>query len=184
MYMTTKTILASCAKVAFALATVVMMSTAFTSCSKDNNDEPVPQLGTVTIDGAEKPILKARYLSISTVATIILYLSEDGKERIEMIVITDEHINTKPISLGNYKTEESNRISIEYKKRNKEVFTAYAPKRFEGRTFFTAGTLSMTGSLGAEMSIVLNEGNVNIDRDRYTLEINFKGIVLDITEED
>ena len=182
--MTTKTILASCAKVAFALATVVMMSTAFTSCSKDNNDEPVPQLGTVTIDGTEKPILKARYLSISTVATIILYLSEDGKERIEMIVITDEHINTKPIPLDNYKTEESNRISIEYRKRNKEVFTAYAPKRFEGRTFFTAGTLSMTGSLGAEMSIVLKEGNVKVDRDNYTFEINFNGILPEMTEKD
>ena len=57
--MKTKTFLASCAKATFALATVVMMSTAFTSCSKDNNDEPVPQLGTVTLDGVEKPILKS-----------------------------------------------------------------------------------------------------------------------------
>ncbi len=40
--MKTKTFLASCAKATFALATVVMMSTAFISCSKDNNDEPVP----------------------------------------------------------------------------------------------------------------------------------------------
>lgn len=50
---------ASAAKTVFALAAVVMMSTAFTSCSKDNNDEPVPQLGTVTLDGVEKPILKS-----------------------------------------------------------------------------------------------------------------------------
>ena len=183
--MTKKVFFASCAKTVFTIAAVVMMSTAFISCSKDNNDEPVPQLGTVTLDGKEKPILKARYLRISTVATIILYLSEDGKERIEMVVLTDEHINTKPIPLGDYKTEERNRITIEYRnKHNKEVFTAYAPKRFEGRTFFTAGTLSMTGSLGAEMNIMLKAGNVKVDRDNYTLEINFNGILPEMTEKD
>ena len=179
-----KNFFANMASKVLALATVVMMSTAFISCSKDNNDEPVPQLGTVTLDGTEKPILKARYLRISTVATIILYLSEDGKERIEMIVFTDKHINTKPIPLDNYKTEESNRITIEYRKHDKAVFTAYAPKQFEGKTFFTAGTLSMTGSLGAEMSIVLKEGNVKVDRDNYTLEINFNGILPEMTEKD
>ena len=183
--MTTKQFFASAAKTIFALAAVVMMSTAFISCSKDNNDEPVPQLGTVTLDGIEKPILKVRYLRISTVATIILYLSENGKERIEMVVLTDEHINTKPIPLGDYKTEERNRITIEYRnKQDNEVFTAYAPKRFEGRTFFTAGTLSMTGSLGAEMNLVLKEGNVKVDRDTYTLEINFNGILPEMTEKD
>ena len=118
-------------------------------------------------------------------ATIILYLSEDGKERIQMVVLTDEHINTKPILLGDYKTEERNRITIEYRnKQDNAVFTAYAPKRFEGRTFFTAGTLSMTGSLGAEMNIVLKEGNVKVDRDNYTLEINFNGILPEMTEND
>ena len=57
--MTKKVFFASCAKTVFTIAAVVMMSTAFISCSKDNNDEPVPQLGTVTLDGTEKPILKA-----------------------------------------------------------------------------------------------------------------------------
>ena len=40
--MTKNLFFARAAKATFALATVVMMSTAFTSCSKDNNDEPVP----------------------------------------------------------------------------------------------------------------------------------------------
>ncbi len=34
------------------------------------------------------------------------------------------------------------------------------------------------------MSIVLKDGNVNVVRDRYSVEINFKGIVLQLTEED
>ncbi|WP_025798578.1 hypothetical protein [Hoylesella saccharolytica] len=102
--MTTKNFLASCAKATFALAAVVMMSAVLTSCSKDNDDEPTPQLGTVTIDGKEKPILKARYLNAGAgLVSLFLLLSKDGKEEMFLLLDKEQHINTKPISLDDDK---------------------------------------------------------------------------------
>ena len=60
-----KQFFANAASKALALAAAVMMSMAFTACSSDNNDEPKPKpemfSNTVTLDGVEKPILKAKY---------------------------------------------------------------------------------------------------------------------------
>jgi len=101
-----KRFFASCAKVAFALAAVVMMSTAFTSCSKDNNDDngggglPAPKAQTVTIDGEEKPILKAEYEDKANDNYILyLYLSADGKEKVEMELNKEQHMSGTSIDL-------------------------------------------------------------------------------------
>ena len=61
--MTTKNFLASCAKATFALAAVVMMSAVLTSCSKDNDDAPMPEpkTNTVVVDGKEATIEKAQF---------------------------------------------------------------------------------------------------------------------------
>ena len=58
------------------------------------------------------------------------------------------------------------------------------PRDMVDNTYFTAGTLTVNGSTDEEMSIVLKDGNVNVVRDRYSVEINFKGIVPQLTEED
>ena len=79
---------AKAASKALALATVVMMSAAFTACS-NSNDEPTPppspKAGTVTFDGEEKPILKAEYEDrLYGNYFLFLYLSADSKEKIEL----------------------------------------------------------------------------------------------------
>ena len=53
--MKTTSFLASAAKATFALAAVVMMSAVFTSCSKDSDDDnlPEPKVQTVTLDDVE-----------------------------------------------------------------------------------------------------------------------------------
>ena len=58
--MKTTSFLASAAKAAFALAAVVMMSATFTSCSKDSDDDNLPELKaqTVTLDGVEIKVEK------------------------------------------------------------------------------------------------------------------------------
>ena len=184
--MKTKSFLASCAKATFALAAVVMMSAVLTSCSKDNDDEPTPQLGTVTIDGKEKPILKARYLNAGAgLVSLFLFLSKDGKEQMFLLLDKEQHINTKPISLDDDKNgDKVTRVIAYYNPRGALVFKASMPRNMVDNTYFTAGTLTVNGSTDEEMSIVLKDGNVNVVRDRYNVEINFKGIVLQLTEED
>ena len=183
--MTTKNFLANCAKATFALAAVVMMSAVLTSCSKDNDDEPTPQLGTVTIDGKEKPILKARYLNAAGMVSLFLLLSKDGKEEMFLLLDKEQHINTKPISLDDDKNgDKVGRVIAYYNPRGALVFKASMPRNMADNTYFTGGTLTVNGSTDEEMSIVLKDGNVNVVRDRYSVEINFKGIVLQLTEED
>lgn len=62
--MRTKKFFASAAKAVFALAAVLMMSTAFTACSSDKSDDPTPEpkfTNTVTLDDVGKPIIRAEY---------------------------------------------------------------------------------------------------------------------------
>ena len=102
--MSKKLFLASAAKAAFALAAAVMMSAAFTSCSKDSDDDngglPTPKAQTVTIDGVEKPILKAEYEDVSgDNYYLYLYLSTNHKEKVIFELNKDLHITGKPINL-------------------------------------------------------------------------------------
>ena len=99
--MRTKKFFASAAKAAFALAAAMMMSTAFTSCSKDNDDKPEPKFtNTVTIDGVEKPIVKAEYKDmLNGNYALYLYLSADGKERVRFELNKDLHMSGSPVDL-------------------------------------------------------------------------------------
>ena len=100
--MTKNLFFASCAKAAFALAAVVMMSTVFTSCSKDNDDDPKPEpkANTVTIDGAERAILKAEYEDKKDGDYILyFYLSDDHKEKVTMQLNKDVHMTGNPVNL-------------------------------------------------------------------------------------
>ena len=75
-----------------------MRHTGFTSCSKDNDDEP--KANTVTFDGAEKPILKAEYEDHTNGDYFLfLYLSADSKEKIELHLNKDLHMSGSPVVL-------------------------------------------------------------------------------------
>ena len=97
--MRTKKFFASAAKGAFALAVAMMMSTAFTSCSKDNDDKPEPKFtNTVTLDGVEKAILKAEYDPEGDGNyRIYLVLSADEKEQVVLHI--NEDVFGTPIKL-------------------------------------------------------------------------------------
>ena len=96
--MTTKTILASVAKATFALATVVMMSAAFTACSSDKDDggssilpEAAPQ--TVTIDGVEKTVVRTEHIvRPNGNYEISLYLDNSGFEVVRMVMNKERHM--------------------------------------------------------------------------------------------
>ena len=111
---------ANAASKALALAaTVMMMSAAFTACSSSNDDDggggtpPTPKAQTVTLDGAEKPILKAEYEDKGNGNyKLYLNLSADGKERVTICLNKDLHITGSPIDLtkGKRRTPEKSGI--------------------------------------------------------------------------
>ena len=180
-----KRFFASCAKAAFALAAVVMMSTAFTSCSKDNNDDngggglPAPKAQTVTIDGEEKPILKAEYEDKANDNYILyLYLSADGKEKVEMELNKEQHMSGTSIDLRKKEDAHSGFYwSVDY-------YTAAGPRLIDtyaysgsGEPVFKTGTLTATGDPAAgTISIKLENGFVaGNDKKDYTLTVSYSG---------
>ena len=191
--------LARAAKATFALAAVVMMSTAFTSCSKDNNDDnggspvpnvedtkplPTPKAQTVTLNGVEKPIVKAEYENKDLGNYyIFLNLSDDGKEKVQIELNKDLHITNTPIDLTQ---KEENHIKGEYywlvayykSQKNKLIFTfgnPYAPQD----PVFETGTLTVSGDPeDGTVSIKLENGRViGSDKQDHTLTLSYSGSI-------
>ena len=189
--------LARAAKATFALAAVVMMSTAFTSCSKDNNDDnggspvpnvedtkplPTPKAQTVTLNGVEKPIVKALYEDKGLGTYYLsLYLSADGKEKVQIDLNKDLHITNTPIDLTQ---KEENHINGEFywlvayykSQKNKLIFTFGNPYTPQDPVFKT-GTLTVSGDPEAgTVSIKLENGRViGTDKKNHTLTLSYNG---------
>ena len=108
--MKTKTIRTSVAKILFVFATVLIASTVFSSCSKNNDaltpqqneypSLPDPKPQTVTINDAERPILAAFYEDKSNGKyRFNIYLSAERTEELRLELIATRHITGKPIEL-------------------------------------------------------------------------------------
>ena len=179
--MTKNLFFASCAKAAFALAAVVMMSTVFTSCSKDNDDEPKaePKANTVTIDGAERPIVKAEYKDKGNGNyKLYLNLSADGKERVTIQLNKDLHITGNPIDLTKREEEHSGKWywSVEYYKPDDTKLIDTYGKPGNSFPVFKTGTLTISGSPGGTISIKLENGRVKgTDGKEHTLVLSYSG---------
>ncbi|WP_455537321.1 hypothetical protein [Prevotella koreensis] len=181
--MSKKLFLASAAKAAFALAAAVMMSAAFTSCSKDSDDDngglPTPKAQTVILDGVEKPILKAEYNDVSGDSYYLyLYLSTDRKERVHFELNKDLHITGKPINLT--KKEESHKgkwywVVQYYKSGDQPLIDTFGDPDSKDPVF-TTGTLTVSGLPTAIINIKLENGRVKgSDGKKHTLTLSYKG---------
>ena len=181
--MTKNLFLASCAKAAFALAAVVMMSTVFTSCSKDNDDEPKPspKAGTVTIDGAERPIVKAEYKDKADGNYILyFYLSDDHKEKVEIDLNKDLHMTGSPVDLTKReKKHEGDEWywAADYHNPDNSLFTNTYGDPDSNSDLYLTGTLTVTGDpKSGKVSIKLENGRVKAnDRKERTLTISYSG---------
>ena len=181
--MTKNLFLASCAKAAFALATVVMMSAAFTACSS-SNDEPTPEplpepkAQTVTLDGEEKAILKAEYEDRGNGNYLLfLYLSADSKEKIELNLNKDLHITGSPIDLTKKEKEHDGYYWVVgyYKPDDTTLIVTFGNPNDPTYPIFTTGTLTMSGSF-ENINIRLENGRVmGKDGKEHTLTINYSG---------
>lgn len=179
--MRTKKFFASAAKTAFALAAAMMMSTAFTSCSKDNDDKPEPKfINTVTIDGVEKAILKAEYKDmLNGNYALYLYLSADGKERVRFELNKDLHMSGSPVDLtkrGKGQGFECYWMVEYYKSDGTQLIDSYGAPGEDDYPVFTTGTLTVSGSFDGTINIKLENGRVKgKDGKEHTLTISYSG---------
>ena len=183
--MSKKLFLASVAKAAFALAAVVMMSTVFTSCSKDsdNDDDAKKFTNTVTFGGMEKPIVKAEYVDKKNGNyNLFFYLVEEGSvERVKIQLNKGLHMTGNPINL---KEKEEKHSGVYW-----EV-TYYTP---DGETFFQTfagpssplpvfkdGTLTVNGDPVSGIKIKLENGLVvGKDDNEHTFTMSYSGKMTD-----
>ena len=179
--MRTKKFFASAAKGAFALAAAMMMSTAFTSCSKDNDDKPEPKFtNTVTLDGVEKAILKAEYKDmLNGNYALYLYLSADGKERVRFELNKDLHMSGSPVDLtkrGKGQGFECYWMVEYYKSDGTQLIDSYGAPGEDDYPVFTTGTLTVSGSFDGTINIKLENGRVKgKDGKEHTLTISYSG---------
>ena len=186
--MTKNLFFASCAKVAFALAAVVMMSAAFTACSSSNDDPtteplPEPKAQTVTIDGVEKTILKAEYDPEGDGNyRIYLILSADEKEQVVLHINKD--VFGTPIKLTEKAKKNADAVyfywTVDYYKSNGEggntKFIEASGNPEQSVPVFNTGTLTVSGDPTGTLNIKLENGRVigNDDKE-HTITLSYSG---------
>ncbi|WP_455537320.1 hypothetical protein [Prevotella koreensis] len=175
--------MASAAKAAFALAAAVMMSAAFTSCSKDSDDDngglPTPKVQTVTIGGMEKPIVKAEYEDKGNGNyKLFFYLVEEGSvERVKIQLNKGLHMTGNPINLKE-KEEKHNGLYWEvtyYTPDGEEFFKTFAGPS-SPLPVFKDGTLTVNGDPVSGIKIKLENGLVvGKDDNEHTFTMSYSG---------
>ena len=188
--------LARAAKATFALAAVVMMSTAFTSCSKDNNDDnggspvpnvedtkplPTPKAQTVTLNGVEKPIVKAEYTGNQSY-TMYLYLSDDGVDKVILEMDKLLHMSGSPIDLTEKETPTPNgeyHWMVGYYKSSNTASIGVTGSPDVEKPVFETGTLTVKGDPATGIDIKLDNGRVvGTDGNTvYKLNISCNGLM-------
>ena len=188
--MNKKTFFANAASKALALAATVMMSLAFAACGSDSNDDggsggtpeplPTPNTQTVTLDGVEKPILKAEYedKGYNNNYLLYLYLSVDYKEDVQFVLNKDQHMTGNPIDLTKKEKEHAGYYwSIEYHESNGSSLINIFGRPDNSFPVFITGTLTATGNpKSGKVSIKLENGRVEgKDGKEHTLTVSYIG---------
>ena len=183
--MKTTSFLASAAKAAFALAAVVMMSAVFTSCSKDSDDDNLPEskVQTVTLDDVEIKVEKATLTNVGDnphYYWLNLEL-EAGKEATSVLIAleTSKH-NGKQINLTEQKTKESDGWAVTVLKGSKWLCCGQEEKNDDYK--FSSGTMKLNVNPATkDVEVKLTGGEITTpsgffgDGKKHTLAISYKG---------
>ena len=179
--MSKKLFLASVAKAAFALAAVVMMSTVFTSCSKDsdNDDDAKKFTNTVTFGGMEKPIVKAEYVDKKNGNyNLFFYLVEEGSvERVKIQLNKGLHMTGNPINLKEKEEKHSGLYwGVTYFTPDGETFFNTFAGPSSPIPVFKDGTLTVNGDPVSGIKIKLENGLVvGKDDNEHTFTMSYSG---------
>ena len=187
--MSKKIFFASAAKAAFALAAVVMMSLAFAACGSDNDDDgggggtpllPTPTANTVTLDGTEKPIVKAEYEDQKAGDyRLYLYLSADRKERVQIELNKDLHITGSPVKLTEKEKKHDGKwywVVDYYTADGTLLINTFGKSDDTQYPVFTTGTLTISGSPESTLNIKLENGRVkDINGNEHSLAMSYSG---------
>ena len=166
---------ASAVKTLFALVAVVMVSLAFTACSKDSDDGS-KFTNTATINGKQMSIVRnAQHQSTPEFSRVILLLADDAG-RIELILDHKAHLTGKPINLAQKEDKHEGQYwRIVYYDGSNNIKTSGNPDD-DATPVFETGTLIATTTLpeGPGFSISLKNGRVkDFDDDSKTHNISF-----------
>ena len=164
-----------------------MMSLAFAACGSDNNDDgggktpdtPEPKAQTVTLDGKEKPILKAEYEDHTNGNYFLfLYLSANSKEKIELHLNKDLHMSGSPVVLTKReKKHEGGKLYwvADYHNPDKSLFTNTTGDPDSNSDLYLTGTLTVSGSF-ENINIRLENGRVkDNNRQERTITVSYSG---------
>lgn len=140
---------------------------------------PAPKAQTVTIDGAEKPIVKAEYNNWSDGSCILyLYLSADGKERVRFELNKDLHMTGSPVKLTEKEKKHTGKWYwiVEYDKPDGTILIDTWGNPDRDGSVFTTGTLTISGSFDGTLNIRLENGRVKgTDGKEHTLVLSYSG---------
>ena len=138
---------------------------------------PKPTAGTVTIDGTNKPIVKAEYENYSAVNyRLFLYLSVDRKEKVILYLNKDLHMTGKPIYLTKKEAEHvGNYWAVDYYDADGKRIIDTFGEPGTSNPVFTTGTLTMSGSPTGTINIKLENGRVKgTDGKEHTLVVSYR----------
>ena len=147
---------------------------------------PAPKAQTVTIDGVEKSIVKAEYKDeTGGEYRLYLYLSADGKEKVQLELNKDLHMTGSPINLTEREKKHGRKwywwICYYRPDGTRPIATWGQPDELyePGDTIypvFTTGTLTASGSLTGTFTIKLENGRVKGDDGKeHTLVLSYSG---------
>ena len=177
--MSKKLFFTSAAKAAFALAAAVMMSAAFTSCSKDSdNDDEKKFTNTVTFGGMEKPIVKAEYEDRDGGDyKLFFYLEAVGAERVKIQLNKGLHMTGTPINLKEKEEKHSGLYwGVTYFTPDGETFFNTFAGPSSPIPVFKDGTLTVNGDPVAGIKLKLENGLVvGKDDNEHTIIMNYSG---------
>ena len=163
-----------------------MMSAVFTACSSSDDDNgggtpppPAPKAGIVTLDGTEKPIVKAEYEDQKAGDyRLYLYLSADRKERVQIELNKDLHITGSPVKLTEKEKKHGGKwywVVECYKPDGTTLIYTFADPDSSDPVFKT-GTLTISGSPDGTINIKLENGSVKgEDGKDHTFTVSYSG---------
>ena len=139
---------------------------------------PTPKAQTVTLDGEEKPILKAEYKDWGSGNYILyLYLSADGKERVKLELNKDLHMSGSPVDLTKKEAEHAGfNWGIDYYDADGTTLIYTFGDPGNEAPVFTTGGFTASGSPESTISIKLENGRVKgTDDKEHTLTLSYSG---------